>query len=82
MTTVLLDRPQIEEITRQAKEIRPARTVLTWVGAVLFGIGWVVHKAFAVAWFVGAWVFVAVREGWREAGKAKVDRGAGRPHQR
>lgn len=77
MTAVLLDRPQIDDITRQAHEIRPARTILMWVGALLFAIGWVIHKTFMGAWFVGAWAFVAVREGWRAAGTAK-DRGVAR----
>lgn len=67
----------VDEITRQARQVTPGRTMLTWIGAVLFALGWVVHKVFTVAWFVAAWAFVAVREGWREAGKARVSRGAG-----
>ncbi len=73
-----LDWLPVEDITRQAREVRPARTVLTWVAAVLFGLGWVVHKTFALLWLAGAWAFVATREGWREAGRTRVRRhGAG-----
>jgi hypothetical protein len=74
-----LDRLAVEDITRQARQIRPARTVLTWVGALLFGVGWLAFKIVTVAWLVAAWTFVAAREGWREARKAQVTRGAGRP---
>ena len=76
MTTTLLDRPSAEEITRQAREIRPARTLLSWVAAVLFAVGWLACKTVAVLWLAGAWMFVAVREGWRSA---RVSRGPGRP---
>jgi len=77
--TTWLERVSTEEITRQAREIHPARTVLTWLAGLLFGLGWVAYKTVAVGWLVCAWSFVAVREGWREAGKSRVSRGAGRP---
>jgi hypothetical protein len=67
----------VDEITRQAREVSPARTMLTWIGAVLFALGWVLHKTFIVLWFAGAWSFVAAREGWREAGRTRVSHGAG-----
>jgi hypothetical protein len=67
----------IDEITRQAREVSPARTILTWIGAVLFALGWVLHKTFMVLWLAGAWAFVAIREGWREAGRTRVSRGTG-----
>lgn len=72
-----LDRIAVEDITRQAREISPGRTLLTWIGALLFAVGWIVRKTFTVVWLVGAWVFVAAREGWREAGRAQVSRGTG-----
>lgn len=71
-----LEMVPVEDITRQAREIRPLPTILTWIAAVLFGVGWVAYKVVAVAWLVGAWSFVAVREGWR-VGKAR--RGPARP---
>lgn len=70
----------VEDITRQAREISPARTLLTWIGAVLFALGWMLRKTFTLLWLAGAWAFVAAREGWREAGRprgARVSRGAG-----
>ena len=65
MTTSVLDRVPLDEISGQVREIRPARTVLTVVAGVLFGLGWLAARAFAVLWLAGAWSFVAVREGWR-----------------
>ena len=56
-----------EEITRQAREIHPVRTVLSWIAAVLFAAGWVIGQVLMVLWFVAAWMFVATREGWRSA---------------
>lgn len=83
MTTLLVDRGQLDEITRQAREVHPARTLLTWVASLLFGIGWVAFKVFvvirkvlAVLWLAGAWMFVATRTGWRQA---KADHGSSRP---
>lgn len=70
----------VDDITAQAREISPGRTLLTWIGAVLFGVGWILHKTFALLWLAGAWAFVATREGWRDAGKphgTRMSRGAG-----
>lgn len=72
MTTISVD-----HISRQAQEVSFTRTLLTVIGAVLFGIGWIVRKTFMMLWLAGAWSFVAAREGWREAGKARVTRGTG-----
>lgn len=68
----------VDDITRQAREIRLGRTLLTWIGALLFAVGWIARKTVVVLWLACAWAFVAVREGWREAGKTRVSRGAGR----
>ena len=67
----------VDDITRQAREIKLGRTLLTWIGALLFAVGWVVRKTVMVVWLACAWGFVAVREGWREAGKPRVNRGHG-----
>ena len=77
--TTWLDRLPVDDITRQAREIHPGRTVLTWVAGALFALGWLACKVVAVVWLAGAWAFVAAREGWREAAGVKVTRGAGRP---
>lgn len=78
MTSALLDRVHVQDITRQAREIRPGRTLLTWVGALLFALGWLAYKLGAVLWLAGAWAYVGVREGWREARRTGMSRGAGR----
>jgi hypothetical protein len=65
-----------EDITQQAREIRPLHTVLSWIAAALFGIGWLIGKTFAVLWLIGAWTYVATREGWRSA---QVNHEPGRP---
>ena len=55
----------VDEITEQAKTVKPGRAVLTVVAAVLFGIGWIVARIFAVLWLAFMWSSVAIREGWR-----------------
>jgi hypothetical protein len=77
--TALAERVPVGDITRQAREIHPGRTLLTWVAAVLFAAGWLACKTLQVGWLVVAWSFVAAREGWREASRTRVNRGAGRP---
>jgi hypothetical protein len=72
----LLDRVPLEHINRQAKEVHPGRTVLTWIAAVLFAVGWVACKVLGLLWLAAAWSFVAMREGWREA---RSTGGTGRP---
>ena len=58
-----------EDITRQAREIHPGRTLLSWVAAVLFALGWLTGKTFMLLWLIAMWTFVATREGWREASR-------------
>lgn len=67
----------VDEITRQARDVSPGRTLLTWIGAVFFALGWALHKTVSLLWLAGAWVFVATREGWRQAGGTRVSRGTG-----
>jgi hypothetical protein len=62
--TAVLDRVPVDEITAQAKQVKFGRAVLTLVAAVLFGIGWVTSRAFAVLWLAFAWSWTAVRVGW------------------
>ena len=65
MTTDVLAKIPVDAITAQAREVRFWRTVLTVIAAVLFGLGWVTARVFAVAWLAASWSWVAVREGWR-----------------
>lgn len=67
MTTSVLDRVPVDEITAQAREVKPARTALTLVAGVLFGVGWVAAKAFEVLWLAVTWSWTAVRVGWESA---------------
>jgi hypothetical protein len=62
--TALIDRIDVDDITEQATQVRPGRAVLTLVAAVLFGLGWVTSRAFALLWLVFAWSWTAVRVGW------------------
>ena len=78
--TAITERLDLDTITAQAREVHFWRTVLTLVAALLFGLGWVLAKTFAVAWLAAAWSFTAVRVGWQEGRKtAEVTRGPGRP---
>jgi hypothetical protein len=62
--TTLADRVPVDSITAQAKQVRPGRAVLTFIAAMLFGLGWVTSRVFAVAWLGFAWSWTAVRVGW------------------
>ena len=63
--TALTERIPLDGITAQAEAVKPGRAVLTVVAAVLFGLGWVTARVFAVLWLAAMWSGVAVREGWR-----------------
>ena len=65
MTTSVLDRVPVDEINAQAQQVKPGRAALTVIAAVLFGLGWIVARVFAVLWLGAMWCGVAVREGWR-----------------
>jgi uncharacterized membrane protein YedE/YeeE len=64
---VTLERIPTERITAQAREVHFWRTVLTLIAGLLFGIGWLLAKAFTAAWFALAWSALAVAEGWKTA---------------
>jgi len=63
----VLDRVPTDRITAKARTITAARALLTLAAAVLFGLGWVVAKVCAGAWFVLAWCFAAIQVGWHDA---------------
>jgi uncharacterized membrane protein YedE/YeeE len=71
---VTLERIPTERITAQAREVHFWRTVLTLIAGLLFGIGWLLAKAFTAAWFALAWCAIAGREGWRSARPAHPPR--------
>lgn len=71
MVSIPLDR-----INKEARELSFLPALLTLIGSVLYGIGWVAAKVYsAVAkiggavWLGIAWAIAAVRLGWIEARK-------------
>lgn len=65
----VLGRVPTDRITREAREVRFWRTVLSLLAGVLFGVGWLTAKAFGVLWLSLAWTVTAVKVGWREGRK-------------
>jgi len=63
---VWTDRVPVDEISERARKVSFARTALTVLAGLLFGLGWVVARAFRVAWTAVVWCAVAVQVGWRE----------------
>jgi hypothetical protein len=63
----VLRRVPVEQITREAREARFWRTVLLVLAGVLFGLGWLAFKTFAVVWLAMAWTATAVKLGWKAA---------------
>lgn len=61
----------VDRITAQARELHFWRTVLTVLAGLLYGVGWVTYKTFAVTWFVLTWCAVAVKVGWVDAKAGK-----------
>lgn len=56
----------LERISTEARELKPARTVLMLLGGLLFGLGWVVARICRAAWSGLAWSVAAVRVGWQD----------------
>ncbi|BBA99270.1 hypothetical protein RVR_8309 [Actinacidiphila reveromycinica] len=65
----------LDQITAEARRIRFWRTVLTVLGGLLFGVGWLAAKGCGLVWLGVAWVAAALRIGWQEArrGAARTD---------
>lgn len=65
----------LDRIAAEARQIRFWRTVLTTLAGLLFGLGWLAAKGFAVVWLAVAWSSAAVKVGWQEArrGTARTD---------
>jgi uncharacterized membrane protein YciS (DUF1049 family) len=64
--TSITQRLPVDEITRQASDIRVGRVLLTALAAVFFAIGWTVARVFLGV----VWCAVAVKVGW-QAGAAR-----------
>lgn len=72
----VLERVPLDRITVEAQKARPGRTLLLILAGVLYGIGWIVAKAFGAVWFAAAWTGAAVRIGWTDARSGGRTRGA------
>jgi hypothetical protein len=70
----VLERVPVARISAEASQIRFFPMVLTLVGGLLFGVGWLAAKACTVAWSALTWTFAAMRVGWQE-GMARKDTG-------
>lgn len=67
MTTSLLERVPVDEITAQAREIRFGYTILTFLAAIFYALGWITAKVFTALWLALTWSWTAIRIGWQEA---------------
>lgn len=72
---VWVDRVPVERITREAREIRFWRTVLTLLAGLLFGLGWLAAKAFTLLWLAAVWSATAVKVGWQEGRRGAAGTG-------
>jgi hypothetical protein len=73
-----LDEVMVQQIGREARQIRPgvvarkvALVLLAAVGWLLFGIGWTVRKTFVVGWLSLTWSWTAIRVGWQAGAPPK-----------
>jgi len=58
---------QIDQITKQARQVHFWRTVAGLIGGIIFIIGWLTAKVFTLLWFASVWCALAARAGWRDA---------------
>lgn len=72
---VWVDRVPVERITREARQVHFWRSVLTLLAGLLFGLGWLAAKAFAVLWLAGVWSATAVKVGWQEGRRGAAGTG-------
>lgn len=57
----------VQEITAQAKQIKFSTLLLSVLGGLFIGLGWVAFKAFTVVGRSVVWAYAASRYGWRKA---------------
>lgn len=68
----MFDATALERIQVQAREIDPLKVALATVAAIPYILGWVISKAFTVAWVVISWTVAAGKVGWQDARKPKA----------
>ena len=61
--TALTERIPLEDINRQAAEVRTGRAVLTAIAGLFFAVGWLAGRVLPVL----LWCCFAIREGFRAA---------------
>lgn len=76
MATVL-SRVPVDEISAEARQMRPGRAVLTVIAALFFGLGWLAAKLVTGTWLALTWSAAAVKVGWQEGRRSAVSRGTG-----
>lgn len=62
----VLQQVPVERINAQARELDPARVLLTLLAAPLFVLGWATAKVVRAVWIAFAWTWTAARVGWQE----------------
>lgn len=63
----VLDSTFVDRVNAEAKDIQFGRTLLTWLAALLYGIGWLIGKVFVVAWLAVTWTYAAAKVGFQDA---------------
>lgn len=77
MAVTWVQRVPVDKISEQAKDVRFWHTVATALAGLLWGLGWLTAKAFALVWLGLAWAVVAVRVGWADGRRSGRESGAG-----
>jgi hypothetical protein len=72
---VVAGRIPLDRIDREARQVHFWRSLLTMVGGLLFGVGWLAAKVAGACWLALVWSVTAVRLGWQEGrrGSARSD---------
>lgn len=68
--TTITQRMPVDQITEQARQVRPGAAVVTVAAFLLIWLG----RLLGYAWLIPVWCFLAVRVGWRDV-HPKVSRG-------
>lgn len=71
--TTLLQQVPLEQIRTEAKTVRFLPTLLAFVTAILFGLGWIIGKVFTVLWLALAYSYTAGKLGFRAARAPKAE---------
>ena len=69
--TTITQRMPVDQITEQARQVRPVAALVTVAAFLLIWFG----RLLGYAWLIPVWCFLAVRVGWRDVHPPKVNRG-------